>query len=129
MLAEVLRSAFKKPATILYPHVKASMPKRFRGRIRFDAPRCIGCRMCMRDCPSGAITIRKVGEKRFEATIDSSKCVFCAQCVDTCPKQALEATGEFELAQLKKENLRQVFEAPPEAEKIEPPSDDPDKKT
>lgn len=125
MLREVLGTAFKKPATILYPFVKVTMPDKFRGRIRFIAEKCIGCKMCMRDCPSDAITIRKVGDKRFECVIDSSKCVFCAQCVDTCPKAALESTGEFELAALKRENLRQVFDAPPEAEKSATPEGDP----
>ena len=56
--------------------------------------------MCMRDCPSAAITIKPVGEKKFVAEIDLAKCLYCAQCVDTCPKKALEATPDFELAQL-----------------------------
>jgi formate hydrogenlyase subunit 6/NADH:ubiquinone oxidoreductase subunit I len=67
----------------------------------------------MRDCPTGAISIRKVADKQFEADIDLSKCIYCAQCVDTCPKKALEATGDFELAQLDHAKLRITCRAEP----------------
>ena len=106
MTSQVLRSLFKKPATSMYPFVKKPMPKDFRGKLRFYQERCIGCKMCMRDCPSGAITIRTVGEKKFVAEIDLAKCLYCAQCVDSCMKKALEATREFELAVLERNKLK-----------------------
>jgi formate hydrogenlyase subunit 6/NADH:ubiquinone oxidoreductase subunit I len=109
MLREVLGSIFKKPATNLYPAQKMDMPEGFRGKIKFDPAKCIGCKMCMRDCPTNAITINKVGEGKFEAVFDLSRCIYCAQCVDSCPKKALESTKEVELAQLDKNKLRVVF--------------------
>ncbi|MCX5647207.1 MAG: 4Fe-4S binding protein [Phycisphaerae bacterium] len=111
MILQVLQSLFQKPATTRYPFVKAPMPKGFRGKLRFTSERCIGCRACMRDCPAAAITIRKVGEKKFEAEIDLARCISCAQCVDSCPRDALEATPEFELAQLDPTKLKVVFHA------------------
>ncbi|MHB9020155.1 MAG: 4Fe-4S dicluster domain-containing protein, partial [Minisyncoccota bacterium] len=78
---------------------------------------CIGCKICMKDCPSNAITINKVGDKQFEAVIDLDKCVYCAQCVDSCPKKALESTKEFELAQLDKNKLKVKINVEPEPEK------------
>jgi formate hydrogenlyase subunit 6/NADH:ubiquinone oxidoreductase subunit I len=105
MIAETLRNVLRKPATVLYPFVKVTMPEKFRGRLKFFPEKCIGCKLCMRDCPSNAITIRKIGEKQFEAEIDCAKCIYCAQCVDSCPKKALEATGDFELAQLDRSKL------------------------
>ncbi|MDD5677503.1 MAG: 4Fe-4S binding protein [Kiritimatiellae bacterium] len=113
MVREVLKSLFLKPATILYPYVHVQMPDRFRGKIKFISSRCIGCKLCMRDCPTNAITITKVGDKQFQAEFDLDKCVYCAQCVDTCPKKALEATVEFELAQLKRGKLKVTFHAEP----------------
>lgn len=113
MLREVLKSIGRKPATVKYPAEPAVMPPRFRGKLRFYSEKCLGCKMCLRDCPSGAIVINKVGDKQFEAVIDLARCVYCAQCVDSCPKKALEITPEFELAQLERGKLKVAFHASP----------------
>jgi formate hydrogenlyase subunit 6/NADH:ubiquinone oxidoreductase subunit I len=113
MIRELLRSLFKKPATVKYPAEGREMPKDFRGKLKFYPERCIGCKLCMRDCPTGAIEIRKINEKEFEAAIDLGKCIYCGQCVDSCLKKALEVTPEYELAQLDAAKLKVVFHAPP----------------
>jgi len=113
MVKEVLGAVLRKPATVLYPFEKIEMPDKFRGKLKFYSEKCIGCKACMRDCPSGAITINKVGDKQFEAVIELDKCIYCAQCVDSCPKDALEATREYELAQPKRSQLKVTFHAIP----------------
>lgn len=113
--AELLRSVFKKPATILYPAVKADMPEKMRGQILFHPERCVGCKLCMKDCPAAAIEIIKIGdEKIFDAKFDLGQCIYCGQCVDSCNKDALEVTGEFELAQLDPAKLAVTFHAKPD---------------
>ncbi|MDD5427759.1 MAG: 4Fe-4S dicluster domain-containing protein [Candidatus Omnitrophica bacterium] len=111
MLKQVLDSIFRKPATTNYPFTKAVMPDKFRGKIIFHPEKCIGCKMCMRDCPAGAIQIRKIGDKKFECEIDLGKCIYCAQCVDSCLKKALETTKEFELAALERNKLKVTYHA------------------
>jgi formate hydrogenlyase subunit 6/NADH:ubiquinone oxidoreductase subunit I len=111
MLNLVLQSLFKKPATLNYPADKSGMPKGFRGKITFDSSKCIGCKMCVRDCPANAIAVNKVDEKRYEAVFDLRRCIYCGQCVDSCLKKALAASAEFELAQLDKNKLKVVFHA------------------
>lgn len=110
----LLKSLFKKPATLDYPADKSGMPKGFRGKLKFNFHLCIGCKICMRDCPSNAIEIKKIGDKQFEAVVDLSKCIYCGQCVDSCPKDALEITDEFELADLQSGKLKVILNAEPE---------------
>lgn len=107
MLPEIITNMFKPPATINYPTEKLNSPKDFRGRITFDSSKCIGCKMCMRDCPAGAIRIEPTGaEKKFQSTISLDRCLFCAQCVDSCPRKALAVTADCELACFEREQFK-----------------------
>lgn len=121
----VLSFVMKKPATIGYPFVKPEIPKSFRGRIKFHPEKCIGCQMCVRDCPADAIKIRKIGDKKFECELKLGNCIYCGQCVDSCPKKALELTTDFELAQLDPKKLVRILnEESPQA-----PQEKPEEKT
>ncbi len=45
---------------------------------------CIGCTLCMKNCPSEAITMDGP-----LAHIDQEKCTGCGTCVEKCPKKAI----------------------------------------
>ena len=62
-LGEVLRNLFAEKATCNYPFEKAVVDPRFRGRIAFESAKCIGCKMCIRACPSKAIDIIPAAEQ------------------------------------------------------------------
>lgn len=128
MMREVLGSMGRKVATISYPAIKVEMPDKFRGRIIFHQRLCIGCRLCVKDCPSEAIEIEKVADKVFDAKIRMDRCVFCGQCVESCNKAALESSSDYELAAFGREVLRvdaNIDEPlPPPVEAVPPSSGD-----
>jgi len=105
MERELLRSLFKKPATLIYPFEKLEPPKGLRGKHEYDGDKCIGCALCARICPSFAITLKGgPGPKCTGITVDLGKCLFCQQCEEVCPRDALWLTTAYELAVLKKED-------------------------
>ena len=108
MFPYILEMLVKKPATIGYPFERVSMPEGYRGKLKFSVERCIGCKICVKECPAKAIEIEKTSEteKKFQAYVSLDRCIYCGQCVDSCPKEALECTSDFELAGTQRDKLR-----------------------
>ncbi len=103
--------------TIEYPDERRQYSPRFRGRHRLKkredgSVKCVACMLCATVCPAQCITvvaaehpdpaIEKMPE-RYE--IDILRCIFCGFCVEACPVDALEMTGEYELADFSRESL------------------------
>ncbi len=44
---------------------------------------CIGCSLCVMECPEEAISARGLAE------IDDEKCVECLECIGCCPGDAI----------------------------------------
>lgn len=82
----IIKSLAKKPATLNYPMQPAEPKEGTRGHVEIDIDACIHCGICMRKCPTGAITVSRP-EKTW--TIERLECVQCRSCVDNCPKKCL----------------------------------------
>ncbi|WIW71525.1 nitroreductase family protein [Anaerosinus gibii] len=56
--------------------------------IRIDKAACIGCGMCVKDCPHHAIVLKdKIAEMKLD------RCMECGHCVAVCPKAAVSMNG------------------------------------
>jgi NAD(P)H-quinone oxidoreductase subunit I len=117
MFPELLRQLFREPATNRFPAKylpvsvtgflkkvaagEATMvppivtPLKFRGKIEYQRDGCIGCKLCIKVCPSNAIEFLE-DTKRIRIWVD--QCIFCSQCTDICPKGGLAMTDNFLLA-------------------------------
>ncbi len=105
MIGDISRSLFKRPATERYPFERRPTPERLRGQLMFEPSRCTGCRICVRDCPAGAIDVLVVDKaaKRFVMRFHTDRCTYCAQCVVSCNFDCLGMSDEkWELAALDK---------------------------
>ena len=109
--AVVYKSLIKgKPNTILYPYQKLALPPTYRGKHTIDFNRCIGCSNCVQICPNDCMWMQKLEDpvlgKIERPGIDLGRCLFCGLCVEVCPTVAIHETGEFELADHDRSNLK-----------------------
>lgn len=56
--------------------------------IQIENEQCIGCQMCVKDCPAKNIVIQN-----HKAAIVNEECIMCGHCVAICPKSAVSIKG------------------------------------
>src|SRR5450755_1599002 len=90
--------------TIGYPEKAAHLSPHFRGAPRFVFSRWRDSRPAAEACPTGAISIQKSDGTR-RVTVDYGLCIYCGQCAEADGSEAVQITGEFELATGDRRNL------------------------
>lgn len=88
----VLKSLFRKPATLMYPVIPRKWEERTRGHIGIEEEKCILCGICGKKCPTNAI---KVSRDQRTWVIERMQCIQCGCCVEVCPKKCLLMRQEY----------------------------------
>ena len=104
MIKEVLSALFRKPNTKRsFTKAQEFVPvyESYRGKIKFDTNLCIGCLLCIRTCPTGAINA--IENKKVQIQLD--RCIFCGQCRENCPKKAITFSSDFLMVTPNRKNL------------------------
>lgn len=91
--------------TLKYPFEPAFAPPKFRGKVEFDARKCIACGGCANVCPPRCIVIEDIGEVA-RITLHLDRCIQCARCMEVCPESAIWTTEQFETATADKADLK-----------------------
>lgn len=129
MIPTLLGQLFKKPHTNKFPakyapdnttkfladvsEGKATMippvntPDGFRGKIRYETEKCIGCKLCIKVCPTEAILF-KPEEKKVKFLM--ARCCYCSQCNDVCPVNCIHMSEEFLMADVDKYSKELIVE-------------------
>eukprot|EP00727_Mastigamoeba_balamuthi_P005953 m51a1_g1978 hypothetical protein (287) ;mRNA; r:1117377-1118237 len=60
------------------------------GKISVDRNACIGCHLCVRQCPTGALDVEDAGGV---PVWNQSRCMGCCRCINYCPKNCINSLG------------------------------------
>lgn len=75
--------------------------------INIDKEKCIGCGLCIKDCPTGTI-----GMEDGKALFNNTVCIRCGHCIAVCPKNAV-VSEEYDMNDVLEYN-EDLFKISPE---------------
>lgn len=108
-LKEAVGNLFSRPVPIPFPQLGQEAKKDYRGRICYDAEKCVNCGSCLKVCSPGAITRRfeeAEGGKRITYVFDLTSCTFCGMCQDFCEEKAIRLSADYHMVARNAADLR-----------------------
>ncbi len=96
LLVDAFKAIIEGPVTRPYPPGPA-VEEEARGMPIADWEKCVGCSLCARSCPAGAIEMVPAGKMRVgkrevpvrKPRIDYMHCIYCGLCAEVCPRGAI----------------------------------------
>jgi hydrogenase-4 component H len=96
--------------TLPYPFAPRVPEDGFRGRVRVDAEKCVGCGGCANACTTRCIIVSDPVQEQRTLKFYLERCTYCARCAEVCPEKAITVTKEFENATTRVEDLHMTVE-------------------
>lgn len=108
LLPELVRTLFSRRITVRFPFEPLKLPGYFRGKVVVRAELCVGCGLCVRDCPAFALELERRSRQEFRLIYYQDRCAYCGQCVDSCRSGAIALINEFVPATSRRESLAKI---------------------
>ncbi len=95
LLPQIWRTLVRGPRTVRYPFAPADLPSGYRGRVRIRPEACLGCGLCVRDCPAFALELEREDRHTFRLIYHPDRCAYCGQCEVSCVAGAIYLDNGF----------------------------------
>jgi len=109
LLPNILEALFSKPETIAYPAVPHKSSAGYRGSVRIIAENCIGCGLCVRDCPAAALILEKDSKQSFRLIHYRDRCALCGQCELSCKFKSIYLDNTYEEASAERKDFFKIL--------------------
>ncbi|MBI4188532.1 MAG: 4Fe-4S binding protein [Chloroflexi bacterium] len=70
------------------------------GKLALDKSRCIGCGLCVRDCPTEALAALSEETGNYRLLFRHDLCLACGKCITVCPEKCLKLERSLELEKM-----------------------------
>lgn len=95
IISAIFEALIKPPETVDYPKGALMLPEGFRGALHFDTDQCIGCGLCVRNCPADALHMEKKSRDEYKLIHYPARCAYCGQCEDNCRHVAIYHSNQL----------------------------------
>ena len=95
LLPKLWATLFEPPVTVEFPFKPLKLPPGFRGKVTMQPELCLGCGLCVRDCPTLALEIERSDKRNFRIRYKPAQCAYCGQCELSCHRGAIRLTNDF----------------------------------
>ena len=104
-----MEALFSKPETIAYPAVSHKSSAGYRGSVRIIAENCVGCGLCVRDCPAAALVLEKESNQSFQLIHFRDRCTSCGQCELSCKFDSIFLDNTYEEASAERKDFIEIL--------------------
>ena len=104
-----IRAFIRRPGTTRFPYEPAEFHFAYRGQVRAIPENCVGCGLCVRDCPANALVLEKRSKDSFTLRHYAERCAYCAQCEYSCKFNAIYLDNAYRPSVTNKEKLQVVL--------------------